>query len=45
MIESIVDLYEMSQNAVCLFDCIDYLGPSQYFFSYDGTGPPGLNQY
>ena len=29
----------------CLLDCFDSLRPSQLFFSYVGTGLPGLNQY
>ena len=45
MIESIVDLREMSQNAVYLFDKFDSFRPGQQFFSYDETGLPVLNQY
>ena len=45
MIESIVDLHDMSQNAVYLFDWFDSLRPGQQFFSYDGTGLSVLNQH
>ena len=45
MIESIVDLHEMSQNVVYLFAWFDSLRPGQQFFSYDGTGLPVLNQF
>ena len=30
---------------VYLFDWFDSLRPDQQFFSYNGTGLPGLNQY
>ena len=43
--ESIVDLHETSQNVVYVFDWFDSLSLGQHFFSYDGTGPPGLNTY
>ena len=30
---------------LCFFFVFDSLRPSQHFFSYVGTGLPGLNQY
>ena len=41
-------LSPLKQNGiigVCLFVLFDSLHPSQQFFSYVGTGLPGLNQY
>ena len=35
----------IKRNILVIFVCFDSLCPSQEFFSYVGTGLPGLNQY
>ena len=41
----VAPLFFITAAATDLFVWIDYLPPSQQFFSYFGMGLPGLNQY